>query len=133
MKVAKGDYVHYHPVLDEPHDGKIYKVASDVWTLGHGEAVVKLQGKSGSVCLTALSPAEQPEEEYRKEKAKEWRDRALRGVQAIIDAEAVDEEEVVVRDTICNLMHWCDEKGIDFQGELGCAGRHFEVELTGIE
>jgi len=61
----------------------------------------------------------------------EWHARAMDNVQMIIKCGAVDEVEAVVRDTICNLMHWCDELGIDFGNELRIAGAAFEAEKAG--
>jgi hypothetical protein len=82
---------------------------------------------------TEVKMTKAEEEKYRKGKIKEWRERAIDNVQQIIDTGAVDEEEVVVRDTICNLMHWCDELKIDFTEELRSAGMHFDAEIEGIE
>jgi len=56
-----------------------------------------------------------------EEDAKRSRDNAICTVQKIIDTKLVDEAEVVVRDTIANLMHWCDANGIDFEYELAAA------------
>ena len=62
---------------------------------------------------------------------REWRARALQNVEAIIEAGAVDDEEVVVRDTIANLMHWCAERNIDFQYEYEVGQRNFQAEIEG--
>ena len=62
------------------------------------------------------------------EDAKRSRDNAIRTVQAIADLKLIDEEDCVVRDTIANLMHWCDAKGIDFEYELEAARRFHESE-----
>ena len=72
-------------------------------------------------------------EAYRKGKIKEWRERAIANVQAIIDSDAVDDEDVVVRDTLCNLMHWCREYDADWVNELRIAKMNFDAELEGIE
>lgn len=58
MKFKKGDRVHYHSIIDEPHDGEVRTCRSDPWQLGHGEWVIKVTGKAGCVSFDALSPAE---------------------------------------------------------------------------
>lgn len=73
------------------------------------------------------------EKQYRNLKKTEWRNRALANVEKIIDCGAVDEKEVVVRDTLCNLIHWCDEHGIAFLHELHVAEGNFASEKLGIE
>lgn len=50
----QGDLVRYHPVIGEPHDGKVYQVRA-VGKLGHGETVVWLAGKAGCVTPLALT------------------------------------------------------------------------------
>lgn len=55
---SMGDKVRYHPIIGQPHDGKIYECASDMWALGDGTAVIKLKGKAGAVSVLALSPVE---------------------------------------------------------------------------
>ena len=53
-----GDRVHYHTIIGEPHDGKVYQI----WALepnlgGNKQAVAWLVGKSGCVSQQALSAA----------------------------------------------------------------------------
>ena len=55
-----GDKVHYHPIIGEPHDGKVYTVR-DLGTLPSGHSVAWLAGKSGCVSINALSPAVEKE------------------------------------------------------------------------
>lgn len=57
-----GDKVFYHPIIGEPHDGKMY----EIWALdpdlgGSKQAVAFLRDKSGCVSQQALSlcPADQ--------------------------------------------------------------------------
>lgn len=73
------------------------------------------------------------EKAYRQKRAREWRERAIKNINTIIKSKSVDEDSVVVRDTIANLMHWCDEKDIDFEYELVVARDFFEAEKEGIE
>ncbi|ENZ78039.1 MULTISPECIES: hypothetical protein [Ralstonia] len=40
------------------------------------------------------------------------------------------EEESVVGDLLCNLMHHCDRAGVDFMSEMGRAVRHYEEETS---
>ena len=49
-------HVHYHPILDGPHDGKIYTVRA-VEMLSSGHDVAWLLGKAGCVSIKNLSPA----------------------------------------------------------------------------
>lgn len=56
QEIKEGSQVHYHPIKNGPHDGKVY-VVKKVGVLGHGEAVAWLKGRSGCVGLTFLSPA----------------------------------------------------------------------------
>lgn len=52
-----GDRVMYHPVIGEPHDGKVYQVR-EVGELQSREPVAWLEGKAGCVSRHALSPEE---------------------------------------------------------------------------
>jgi len=76
---------------------------------------------------------EKDEFDYREERKEEWRNRALECVKTIIENKAVDDDEVVVRDTLCNLMHWCDEHDVDFDQELVTAHMNFEAECEDTE
>ena len=49
------DRVHYHPIIGEPHDGRVY-VVSTIGRLGGHTDVAWLVGKSGCVAIDALSP-----------------------------------------------------------------------------
>lgn len=73
---------------------------------------------------------EQTDEEYREAQVKEYHERAVKCVEQILHA--VDEDEVVVRDTIANLMHWCDAKNLDFDNELRIARDNYYAEKEGI-
>lgn len=55
QEIKEGDTVRFHPIKNEPHDGKVYTVRK-LGVLGHGEAVAWLDGKSGCVALTHLGP-----------------------------------------------------------------------------
>ncbi len=53
-----GDLVHYHPIIGEAHDGKLYEVHAVNPDLGgSGQAVAWLVGKSGCVSMAALTAA----------------------------------------------------------------------------
>ena len=71
------------------------------------------------------------DEAYAKDKIAEYSARAIEGIDKIIKAGAVDDEEVVVRDTLANLMWWCEKKGVDFAHELDIAQGNFEAEVIG--
>ena len=70
-------------------------------------------------------------QEYLDRNKSEWRARAISNVETLIRSGTVDDEEVVVRDTVTNLMHWCKDKGIDFTNELRVANINFDAELEG--
>jgi len=40
-----------------------------------------------------------------------------------------DKDDWYVRDLLCDLKHFCDEYGIDFNNELEKAERFYEAEL----
>jgi len=69
-------------------------------------------------------------EDMTNDQASESRANSIRTVQTIIECRLVDEGECVVRDTIANLMHWCDARGMDFEHELAMARdfHHMEKE-----
>lgn len=46
-------WVKYHPVTSRP-EFEAYQTSSEAWPLMSGEAVVRLDGKSGAVSLDAL-------------------------------------------------------------------------------
>ena len=58
------------------------------------------------------------------EQAAEAREESISKIQKIIDLKLVDEGDCVVRDTLANLMHWCDLYDINFESELR-VGRDF--------
>jgi hypothetical protein len=53
-KYPVGTACQFHPIIDEPHF-EATKTRSEAWTLGHGAAVVKVEGRTGCVLLEALS------------------------------------------------------------------------------
>jgi hypothetical protein len=55
--------VHYHPIIGEPHDGKVYTVRADggPQLLSGHTWVVWLDGKAGCVCCEAVSEAPEGE------------------------------------------------------------------------
>jgi hypothetical protein len=57
-----GTACQFHPILDEPHF-ETTKTRSEAWTLGHGAAVVKVEGRTGCVLLEALSFAASAKED----------------------------------------------------------------------
>lgn len=62
MKFQIGDSVHYHPIIGEEHDGKVYEIwAVDPSLGGSGQPVAWLKGKSGCVHQEALSTASREE------------------------------------------------------------------------
>ena len=50
-----GTAVLYHPIIGEP-ECEESKTRSEAWELGHGESVVKIEGRTGGVCLDAVKP-----------------------------------------------------------------------------
>jgi len=48
-----GTPVLYYPILGEPESEET-KTRSEAWELGHGEPVVKVEGRAGGVCLEHL-------------------------------------------------------------------------------
>ena len=56
-----GARVLYHPVLGEPHNGRVYTVRA-VQIAASGHAVAWLDGKSGFVAARNLSPTAAAEE-----------------------------------------------------------------------
>ena len=72
-----------------------------------------------------------PQGDHRQRLITEWRERAIKNIESIIFA--VDAEDVVVRDTVTNLLHWCNAKEVDFENELRIARDNFEAEVAGME
>jgi hypothetical protein len=54
MKFPVGTKVIYYPVKDIQDGAFESKTRSEAWTLGHGEPVVKIEGKTGGVILSHL-------------------------------------------------------------------------------
>lgn len=52
-----GDNVHYHPIIGEPHNGKVYRIRTIDRIPSSPAPVAWLDGKSGCVCMEALSAA----------------------------------------------------------------------------
>lgn len=42
------------------------------------------------------------------------------------------DDEDAVSDLLCNLMHYCDRNGLDFQAELSRAASNYEAEINGL-
>lgn len=57
VEFHEGQAVHYHPIIGEAHDGKVY-VITHVGRAHSGHRVAWLDGKSGFVVLEALSAAD---------------------------------------------------------------------------
>lgn len=53
--------------------------------------------------------------------------RAAAALQHFQIATCADDQDAV-RDLLCDLMHWCDRNGFDFQHELDRARLHYEAE-----
>ena len=43
---------------------------------------------------------------------------------------AKTDDEAALADLLCNLMHWSDRNGIDFDGELRRAQINYAAEIT---
>jgi hypothetical protein len=56
MNFAKGDIVHYHPIIGQPHDGKEYEIV-DFGSINGDRDVCWLMGKRGCVSTRAISAA----------------------------------------------------------------------------
>lgn len=54
-----GTPVAYHPILDE-EKSVLTKTRSEAWTLGCGNSVVKIEGRTGGVLLESLSVISNP-------------------------------------------------------------------------
>lgn len=54
--IRAGELVHYHPVIGEGYDGRIYRVRTNPELLSGHSWVVWLEGKAGCVAIEALSP-----------------------------------------------------------------------------
>lgn len=39
-----------------------------------------------------------------------------------------DDREIVCSDLLCALMHWCHQRGVDFEDVRRLAGEHFYAE-----
>ena len=69
MKIEEydaGQKVRYHPIIGEPHDGKIYTTTANYGVVG-GIAVAWLEEKPGFVAMDALSILSEHEyQEYRR-------------------------------------------------------------------
>ena len=59
MKFKVGDKVHYHPIIGEAHDGKVYEIRHVDRIPSAKKPVAWLVGKAGCVCVEALSKASQ--------------------------------------------------------------------------
>jgi len=42
---------------------------------------------------------------------------------------ADEDDETIMSDLLCNMMHFCDQQGVDFQDCLDRASRNYEVEF----
>lgn len=94
-----GDKVHFHPIIGQAHDGKgAYRVrATEDSGYGVGTRCrVWLEGKTGFVCVEALSPADRHDQERQAvdagaartapdatERLDEWAERTAAGMDAI--------------------------------------------------
>jgi len=58
MYLKKGDKVYYHPIIGGDHTGQVYECRTDSYMSDSGYPVVFLKGKSGYVCVEAVSRVE---------------------------------------------------------------------------
>lgn len=61
-KYPPGTHVKYTPVLGEEMGAVTSRTRSEAWTLGHGDAVVAIEGRAGGVLLEALTVLEPVQE-----------------------------------------------------------------------
>jgi len=52
-----GTEVHYHPIIGGPHGSETYRTSTPAQLLSGHTPVVWLEGKSGCVALSAVTPA----------------------------------------------------------------------------
>ena len=65
-----------------------------------------------------------PDPENMNNNRAEWAALSLRQFQYTTGADDQD----AACDLLCDLMHWCDRNGFDFQHELNRARLHYEAE-----
>lgn len=59
-QLTTGTKVHYHPIIGEAHDGKVYSVRAVGTIPSSKNPVVWLNEKVGCVCIESLSLARDP-------------------------------------------------------------------------
>ena len=78
-------------------------------------------GHPSCCCPRCASEKEQEvrkETDHKKDLIRRSRRTALDQIDKLVASGAVDDAECAVRDTLANLMHYCSEKGIDFDDEM---------------
>lgn len=61
-----------------------------------------------------------------KDKRAGWADDCIAHFMGITGAELED----ALSDLLCNMMHWCDRNGLQFENELERANMHYNEETT---
>ena len=70
-----------------------------------------------------------PDPEGMNDDRGEWAAAALRHFQCTTGSDYDD----APCDLICDLMHWCDRNGFDFDDALRTARMHYEAETTAVK
>ena len=65
-----------------------------------------------------------PDPEEMNDARAAWAATALRRFQE----ETGTDDETALTDLLCDLMHWCDRNGGDFDSSLAAARMHYEAE-----
>jgi hypothetical protein len=67
-----------------------------------------------------------PDPENMNDQRAAWAAAALQAFRYITGTD----EEDALGDLLCDLMHWCDRSGHDFNAALSRAGAHYEAETV---
>lgn len=69
-----------------------------------------------------------PDPEGMNNQRAEWAGEALRKFQR--DTSCDEDDETVLGDLLCDLMHWCDREKVDFHVALRRGQDHYREETT---
>ena len=86
------------------------------------EALVQMR----AIARDALKRAVPPDPEGQNDARAEWAGSALRFFQRSTGTDHSD----ALSDLLCNLLHWCDRNGLDFERELERGKCHYDEETT---
>jgi hypothetical protein len=72
-----------------------------------------------------------PDPDGQNDERAEWAAESIRTFARVTCMDTANEDDdTILGDLLCDLMHWCDREGIDFDAVLGAARENYGAETA---